>query len=178
MGRWNRNTKKELKFYEKAGKSGLSLPRGYIRQLITRCRKQKIPFELDDRRRTFPDVNIEFFGRLKPFQTEAADAMLSREFGVLSAPTGSGKTIIALYMMAKRHQPSLVIVHTNELAFQWIERINTFLRIPSEKIGFIGGGKRKVGEKITVALVQSLYKCAEEVSEQIGHIIVDESHVL
>ena len=102
--------------------------------------------------------------------------MLSREFGVLSAPTGSGKTIIALYMMAKRKQPSLVVVHTNELAFQWIDRINTFLEIPSNEIGFIGGGKRSVGEKITVALVQSLYKCAEEISEQIGHIIVDESH--
>lgn len=102
--------------------------------------------------------------------------MLSREFGVLSAPTGSGKTIIALYLMAKRKQPSLVVVHTRELAFQWIDRISTFLEIPSEKIGFIGGGKRSIGEKVTVALVQSLYKCAEEVSAQIGHIIVDESH--
>jgi superfamily II DNA or RNA helicase len=176
MGRWNRSTKKELKFYEKSGKSGLILPRGYIRQLITRCRQQEIPCEIDDRRRSFPDINIKFSGKLKSFQTEAADLMLSREFGVLSAPTGSGKTIIALYMMAKRKQPSLVVVHTNELAFQWIDRITTFLEIPSKEIGFIGSGKRSVGKKITVALVQSLYKCAEEISEQIGHIIVDESH--
>ncbi|MFO7558103.1 MAG: DEAD/DEAH box helicase [Desulfobacterales bacterium] len=176
MGRWNRNTKKELKFYEKTGKSGLRLPRGYIRELITRCRHQEIPCEIDDRRRSFPALNIEFTGKLKPFQAEAADAMLSREFGVLSAPTGSGKTIIALYLMAKRKQPSLIVVHTRELAFQWIDRISTFLEIPSEKIGFIGGGKRSIGEKVTVALVQSLYKCAEEVSAQIGHIIVDESH--
>jgi superfamily II DNA or RNA helicase len=102
--------------------------------------------------------------------------MLSREFGVLSAPTGSGKTIIALYMIAKRKQPALVVVHTNELAVQWIDRISTFLGIPSAKIGFIGGGERRIGEKITVALVQSLYKCAEEVSRQIGYIIIDEGH--
>ncbi len=176
MGRWNRNTKKELKFYEKTGKSGLILPRGYIRELINRCRHQAIPCEIDDRRRSFPALSIEFSGKLKPFQAEAADAMISREFGVLSAPTGSGKTIIALYLMAKRKQPSLVVVHTRELAFQWIDRISAFLEIPSAKIGFIGGGKRSIGEKVTVALVQSLYKCAGEVSAQIGHIIVDESH--
>jgi len=40
----------------------------------------------------------------------------------------------------------------------------------------IGGGKKAVGEKITVALVQSLYKCAEEVAGQTGFLIVDECH--
>jgi superfamily II DNA or RNA helicase len=40
----------------------------------------------------------------------------------------------------------------------------------------IGGGKKTVGQKITVALVQSLYKCAEEVAPQIGFLIVDECH--
>jgi superfamily II DNA or RNA helicase len=40
----------------------------------------------------------------------------------------------------------------------------------------IGCGKKKVGPKITVALVQSLYKCAEEVAPQIGFLIVDECH--
>ena len=43
-------------------------------------------------------------------------------------------------------------------------------------MGVIRGGKKIVGEKITVALVQSLYKCADEVSKKIGFLIVDECH--
>jgi len=33
-----------------------------------------------------------------------------------------------------------------------------------------------VGEEITIALVQSLYKCVEEVAEHIGFLVVDECH--
>jgi superfamily II DNA or RNA helicase len=43
-------------------------------------------------------------------------------------------------------------------------------------VGRIGGGKQIVGDKITVALVQSLYKCAPEVAPFIGNLIVDEAH--
>ena len=68
---------------------------------------------------------------------------------------------MALFMIAKRKQPALIIVHTKELAAQWVERIGTFIGIESEDVGFIGGGKKHIGAKITVALVQSLYKCAD-----------------
>jgi superfamily II DNA or RNA helicase len=102
--------------------------------------------------------------------------MLRKEFGTLNSPTGSGKTVMALYILAQRRQPALIIVHTADLARQWSERIETFLNIPVKEIGRIGGGKKKIGEKITVALVQSLYKYAETVASQVGHLIVDECH--
>ena len=57
-----------------------------------------------------------------------------------------------------------MVVHNRELADQWIDRIETFLGIPGREVGRIGGGKNEVGEKITVALVQTLYKCAGEVA--------------
>ena len=85
--------------------------------------------------------------------------MLARDFGTLSSATGSGKTIMALYMIARRRQPTVIVLHTKELAAQWTERIESFLGISQEKVGMIGGGKKVVGDKITVALVQSLYKC-------------------
>jgi superfamily II DNA or RNA helicase len=176
MGRWNRNTPKELKFYDKIGKDGLSIPRGYMRQLIYLCRSQEIPYEIEDRRLSLPEVDIRFSGHLKPFQIEAAQKMLTRDFGVLSAPTGSGKTVIALFMIAQRRQPALIVVHTKELAYQWIDRIHSFLDIPLDEIGLIGNGKMVIGEKITVALVQSLYKCSQDVSPKIGYLVVDESH--
>ena len=176
MGRWNRGTPRVLKFYDKVGRTGLWIPRGYIRHLINLCRRQGTQFSIDDQRRRFKPLNFVFSGRLKPFQKVAVDKMLAKDFGTLSSATGSGKTVMALYMIARRKQPALIIVHTKELAAQWVERIGTFLGIESDDVGFIGGGKKRVGEKITVALVQSLYKCADEVAENIGFLLVDECH--
>jgi superfamily II DNA or RNA helicase len=176
MGRWNRGTPRLLKFYDRVGRSGLWIPRGYIRHLIDRCRRQGIKFRIDDRRRTLAAVDFTFKGRLKPFQKDAVDAMLAKDFGTLSSATGSGKTVMALYIVARRRQPALIIVHTKELASQWVERIATFLGIAPEAVGLIGGGRKVVGGKITVALVQSLYKCADEVAKNIGFLLVDECH--
>jgi len=176
LGRWNRGTPRELRFFDKLRGGGLWIPRGYMRQLILLCRRYKTAYQIDDQRRTLPAVNFDFNGRLKPFQQKAVQAMLAKEFGTLSAPTGSGKTVMALFMMAKRKQPALIVVHTRDLALQWIDRIEGFFGISADNVGFIGGGKKTVGAKVTVALVQSLYKCAEEVSKEIGFLVVDECH--
>jgi len=176
MSRWNRGTPKTLKFYDKIRGDGPGNPRGYMRQLILLCRRHQINYRIEDKRRILKKVNFSFTGRLKPFQQKAVDRMLSKEFGTLSSPTGSGKTIMALYIIVERNQPALIVVHTRELTVQWIERIETFLKIPAIEVGFIGGGKKKIGKKITVALVQSLYKCALEVSQHIGNLVVDECH--
>jgi superfamily II DNA or RNA helicase len=176
MGRWNRGTPRYLKFFDKGNAGRLYLPRGYVRQLVSMCNRHQEPFQFEDLRRNFSEVDFKFRGQLKSFQKKAVDVMLKKEFGTLSAPTGSGKTIMALDIIAKRRQPALIVVHTKELAFQWIERIATFLAIPTEKIGLIGAGKHTLGEKVTVSLVQSLYKCADDVSKGIGHLIVDECH--
>ena len=176
LGRYNWKTPKELRFYDKVGNDGLWIPRGYIRQLVNLCKRDKLPFNLDDQRRTLPPVDFSFSGELKPFQQTAVRVMLSKEFGTLSAPTGSGKTVMALFMIAQRKQPALIVVHIKDLAFQWIERVKTFLQIPEDEIGLIGAGKKQVGKTITIALVQSLYRCVEEVAPHIGHLVVDECH--
>lgn len=176
MGRWNRGTEKTLRFYKRSKGGKLIIPRGYMRQLLLLCKKHQIPCKVKDKRRRLPEVDFHFSGELKPFQTKAVSTMLQKEFGTLSSPTGSGKTVMGLYIIAKRKQPALVVVHTKDLAFQWIDRIQTFLGVSSEDVGLIGAGKKKIGDKITVALVQSLYKCSHEVSERIGHLIVDECH--
>ncbi|MBU1712005.1 MAG: DEAD/DEAH box helicase, partial [Proteobacteria bacterium] len=176
MGRWNRGTPKILRFYDRIKGGGLWIPRGFIRQLILICKRNGTEYEIIDKRHLIPEVDFTFKGTLKPFQEEAVNIMLSKDFGTLSAPTGSGKTVMALSLIAKRMQPALIIVHTKELATQWIERIETFLGIPGGEIGIIGAGKKIIGDKITVALVQSLYKCVDEVSLRTGHLIVDECH--
>jgi superfamily II DNA or RNA helicase len=176
MGRWNRGTPRTLRYYRKLPKCGLRIPRGYLRQLILFCRKSGIQYRLTDRRRSLEEIEFSFCGELKPFQKIAVTAMLSKDFGTLNAPTGSGKTVMGLYMLARRKQPALIVVHTKDLAYQWMSRIETFLEIPEAEIGLIGGGKKRMGKSVTVALVQSLYKIAAEVARETGFIIVDECH--
>ncbi|QTA88674.1 DEAD/DEAH box helicase [Desulfonema magnum] len=175
MHRWNDDTPKLLKFYTEV-RQGLVIPRGYARQLILLCRHHDVSYEIEDRRRVLAEADFKFNGELKSFQEKAVRVMLSKEFGTLTAPTASGKTVMALYMIAQRRQPALIVTHTKELAFQWVNRIGDFLGIPEKDVGFIGGGKKNIGEKITVALVQTLYKCANEVAKHIGYLIVDECH--
>jgi len=69
-----------------------------------------------------------------------------------------------------------VVVHTKELLEQWIARIETFLGIPAREVGVIGGGKQIIGDKISVGLVQSLYKVARDVAPHVSHLVVDECH--
>jgi len=175
MGRWNRGTPKVLRLYSK-WKDSLWIPRGYMRRLLMLCRENQVEAQIEDQRRVLPETDFAFSGTLKNFQAAAVKKMLSKEFGTLSAPTGSGKTVMALYMIAARKQPTLIVVHTKELAFQWIESIEQFLGIGESEVGLIGSGRHTVGENITVALVQSLYRCADEVSEGVGHLVVDECH--
>jgi superfamily II DNA or RNA helicase len=144
--------------------------------MVGLLKRHGVQYRLKDRRRTLAEVDFTFTGELHDFQVQAVDAVASRDFGVLSAPTGSGKTVMALALVARRRQPALVVVHTRELLEQWVERIGTFLSIPASEVGVIGNGKKRIGDKVTVALVQSLYKCAKEVVPHIGHLVADECH--
>ena len=143
MGRWQGKTPRLLRFYKQDGDGTVVTPRGFIRQLIVLCRRHGVRFQLDDRRRTLPEVNFCFAGNLKTFQTQAVGAILKKDFGTLAAPTGSGKTVMGLYLIAVRRQPALIVVHTKELLQQWIDRIETFLGIPAAEVGIIGNGKKE-----------------------------------
>jgi superfamily II DNA or RNA helicase len=176
MGRWNRTTPHYLEFFEMVSGNRMTVPRGYLRRLLTACRENGVQTELIDQRRRLADTPFSFRGELRPFQRVAVETMLARQFGTLCAPTGSGKTVMAACMIAERSQPALIVVHTRELGLQWIQRLSDFLDISPEEIGFVGGGKKDFGARITVALVQTLYKCAEAASRGTGFLIVDECH--
>ena len=93
---------------------------------------------------------------MRPDQEAAIEKTLDKDFGVIVSPPGSGKTVIGLELIAQKRQPALIIVHRKQLFDQWIDRIQSFLKIPKKEIGQIGNQKFKVGEKITVAMIQSL----------------------
>lgn len=104
--------------------------------------------------------------------------IIKHTHGIVIAPPGSGKTIIALELIAKLGVPALILVNRNQLLSQWIERTEQFLTIPKMKIGTISATKKKVGKEITIATIQSLarYKNLKEITNSFGIIIIDECH--
>ena len=165
----------KLRFY-RIDDDQLIMPRGFIGQAIWILREEDVPYQVADCTRRLPEVDFHFVGQLKDFQVEAVAAIQRRDFGTLAAPTGSGKTVMALAAIARRRQPALVVVHSKELLHQWIERIEAFLGIPAAEVGVIGCGQRTLGKRLTVALVQTLYKCAAQAVPHFGFLVVDECH--
>jgi superfamily II DNA or RNA helicase len=175
MHRYIGKIPRELFFFDEE-EGELACPRGCVNHLVRLCEQQGESIQFIDNRRKLDPVSFSFAGELRPLQQQAVDDVLAIDQGLLEAGTGAGKTVMGLYIIAQRKQPALVVVHTKELLNQWIDRIETFLEIPRADIGVIGSGKFSVGARITISMVQSLYKRVEEVAPHIGHLIVDEGH--
>lgn len=157
------------------------LPRGFIGKLLRFCKKQQIAFTFKDLRQIKESAKITCNLTLRSHQKSAVQYTRKKEFGVIVAPPGSGKTVIALKIISEKQQPALIIVHRKQLFEQWIESIISFLGIPRKEIGKIGQGRHSLGKQITVAMIQSLAKKVNKVEtndwvEAFGTLIVDECH--
>ncbi len=154
------------------------LPRGTIGQLLRFCNKQKINFEFQDKRKKSEDIPFSFSTELLEHQKTVLSAVSKKDFGVIAAPPGSGKTIIGLKIITDKCQPALIVVHRKQLLNQWVERIEAFLKIPKNQIGKIGQGKAKIGKQVTIAMIQSLGKKIDnpEISKTFKTVIIDECH--
>ena len=109
-----------------------------------------------DERTDGEPLEVRFTGALTAQQETAASAMLAHELGVLCAPPGIGKTVIATRLIAARRCSTLVLVHRKPLLDQWVTRLSEFLELEEGAIGTIGGGGGKPTGKLDVAMVQSL----------------------
>ncbi len=176
----NRNTWNTDKYFNliRETDTEIILPRGAIGKLIRFCRQQKIEFDFQDNRKKEEAINFEFNASLLKHQQEITASIEKKDYGVVVAPPGSGKTIIGLKIIADKQQSALIIVHRKQLLDQWIERIENFLKVPKTEIGKIGNGKVKIGKKITIAMIQSLAKRIDDndISKIFKTIIIDECH--
>ena len=84
--------------------------------------------------------------------------MLKHDTGVLAATTAFGKTVVAAWLIAQRGVNTLVLVHRRQLLDQWIERLATFLDLPTKSVGRMGGGRNKPTGLLDVAVIQSLVR--------------------
>jgi len=156
----------------------IGLPRGCLDDLLVFFQELGVVVVVEDKRYEGVELNVSFTGELWVKQDLAVAELLKHDFGVLSASTAFGKTVVAAFMIAKRGVNTLVLVHRRQLMDQWVERLRMFLDIDRKKIGSIGGGKRKATGVIDVAVMQNICRKGEvdDLVANYGHVIVDECH--
>jgi superfamily II DNA or RNA helicase len=157
------------------------IPRGFAGRLLRFCKQHKINFEFLDKREKQKAINFTSNLTLRSYQDIALSVASKKDFGIITAPPGSGKTVIGLRIIQEKQQHALIIVHRKQLMDQWIEKIQTFLGIPKNEIGRIGQGKAKLKKDVTVAMIQSLAKYIEKTEDRsfvqsFGTVIIDECH--
>jgi superfamily II DNA or RNA helicase len=156
----------------------LVLPRGCLEDLVELLERLGVALDLADERTEGEPLEVGFTGTLTAVQRKAASALLGHDLGVVCAPPGIGKTVIAARLIAARGCSTLVLVHRKPLLEQWVKRLSEFLDLRSEDIGRIGGGPGKPTGVLDVAMVQSLarHNKRDELLARYGHVVVDECH--
>lgn len=180
----------------------IAIPRGCESKLRALLAKVGVSYQVEDGRNAHSPIRVEFKGKLRDRQQIAADALLRHDYGVLSAPTGFGKTVIGAYLVSSLKMRTLVIVPDTALLSQWQEKIGVFLQIdeelpplltkkgnPSKKrrplVGRIGGGKNAPSGIVDIATYQSLLekgdiegepKSVKKVIQNYDLVICDECH--
>lgn len=185
FGRYIGNIPQHLKMY-KSLPSGIVVPRGNLQIIEDSMIGQGLGLTIKDNRVLTPPISVESAIKLRPYQADAKFDLLGHPNGMLVAPAASGKTVIGLEIFVSVRQKMLWLTHTNRLANQVIDRIvgdseNTPM-IPSikrEEIGFIGGGKEKIGNEITIGMIQTLVRrehMLPSIGRKFGLVIIDEAH--
>lgn len=158
----------------KASEVALSLPRGRLRQIVAKLEEAGIKTRVVDNRNAGRAAALKIVSGFKPydFQVRLGDAVLDREVGLWRSPQASGKTYAALYLASRVGCWTMVLAPNEPIFDQWVRRVREMFGFEP---GTLGGGHKKKLAPITVATPLTLAKCAAEVEEHFGTLIVDES---
>ncbi len=166
-----------IKQYTELDDGGIVIPRGQLNHLLNDLGRE---WEVEDNRVAPESEKIypESETILRVDDQELAVAqLLSYENGFLSAPAGSGKTVMGLIAAQRLGLKCLWLTHRKELLDQVLDEIEEHLNIPRKRVGIIHGKKWKIGEQITVGMIPTLSKRdLSPLEEEFGIIIVDEAH--
>ena len=157
----------------------LYLPRGVQEQTQSIIEEAGSRLQIRDARPTPALLDLSFSGMLRDeAQENAVEVMARHELGVLVAPPGAGKTVMACALIACHSTPALVLVDRAPLLRQWQERLRTCLGLPLGQIGQIGGGKSRRTGVVDVAMLQTVARHDDPAAllDGYGLVVVDECH--
>jgi superfamily II DNA or RNA helicase len=154
------------------------LPRGLLPRSLQLAEISGASIEFEDLHSKTKRVPIRFTGNLLPLQKSALRDLASQESGVLVAPPGSGKTVIACALIAMRKLPTLVLVHRKQLADQWKEQLIQLTDLSKDQIGTFEGKETKRKGLVDVGMLQTLARDrnTDRLLDGYGHIVIDECH--
>lgn len=156
---------------------GIRVPIGYFAHISQIATDNTLSVDITDLRITTKKISFPSQLKLRKDQQKALNQLYQYERAILEAHPGFGKTMVALSLMKKRHQKTLVIVHTNTLLHQWQKRICDYFNMSKEDVGLIGNNKWKIGEKVTIASYMTLARRGtDDIKNEFGLVIVDECH--
>lgn len=171
------DTPRFVRGYDVTVDDKLVLPRGLCETVTAIVEASRSRLQLTDLRIPGTEIDVTLGAELRDEQADAVGAMLAHDDGVLVAPPGSGKTVMACALIAERATSTAVLVDRKALADQWRDRISTHLGV---KAGQLGGGRTKLTGIVDVVMLPSLAR-RQDVAELLagyGHVVVDECHHL
>ncbi len=111
---------------------------------------------------------------LRPEQTAAVENWLRTRQGVVVMPTGTGKTEVALSIIASLDVATLVVAPVRDLMYQWHRRIQDGLGVDA---GIIGDSVYRVSP-VSVTTYDSACIHMDRLGATFGLIVFDECHHL
>lgn len=170
LGKWTGNISKFLVWYVINGNE-LILPFGCLKDLF-----KIYPQEVFENRIVLGE-QLKYISNIKlyDYQEKACQAVINAKNGIMVLPAGSGKTQVALEVIARLGYKALWISHTLDLINQSYNRAKE--NFENAGLGKIASGKVEIGTHITFATVQTLSKIdLQEYANEFDVVVVDECH--